>query len=76
MKKTKQKKWNAKSVSALRKRLGLTQTEFAEALGINRQQTISDWECGLSGGIRPAHRSLLNFLESRAKDKTRKRGEK
>jgi DNA-binding transcriptional regulator YiaG len=40
------KKWNAGDVKALRKHLGITQTEMAGRLG-TRQQTISEWELGL-----------------------------
>jgi DNA-binding transcriptional regulator YiaG len=41
----------------------MTQTEFAEVLGIYRQQTISDWECGAHGRILPAYQRLLDVLE-------------
>lgn len=37
--------WDADRVRALREYLGLTQTQFAEELGI-LQQTVSQWECG------------------------------
>lgn len=37
--------WDAGKVKALREFLGLTQTRFAEELGI-LQQTVSQWECG------------------------------
>ena len=37
--------WDAERVKALREHLGLTQTRFAEELGI-LQQTVSQWECG------------------------------
>ena len=40
-----QAKWDADKVKALRDHLGLTQTQFAEELGI-LQQTVSQWECG------------------------------
>jgi DNA-binding XRE family transcriptional regulator len=35
--------WNAELIKALRRHLGLSQTEFAEKLGV-RQQTVSEWE--------------------------------
>ena len=38
--------WDAESIRALRRRLGLTQGELASELGV-RQQTISEWETGL-----------------------------
>lgn len=37
--------WDAEKVKSLRDYLGLTQTQFAEELGI-LQQTVSQWECG------------------------------
>lgn len=37
--------WTAERIAALRAELGLTQTEFAEELGV-RQQTVSEWETG------------------------------
>jgi DNA-binding transcriptional regulator YiaG len=56
--------WDARAVRALRKHLGLTQQELAEALG-TRQQTISEWERGL---YRPrgASRTLLTIIAERA----------
>ena len=38
--------WDAESIRALRKYLGLTQQQMAEELG-TRQQTISEWETGM-----------------------------
>ncbi len=38
--------WDAESIRALRRYLGLTQQEMAEELG-TRQQTISEWETGM-----------------------------
>ena len=38
--------WDAQHVRQLRHSLGLTQSEFALALGC-RQQTVSEWELGL-----------------------------
>ena len=37
--------WDARAVAELRAALGLTQAEFARALGV-RQQTVSEWEQG------------------------------
>lgn len=31
-------------IREIRERLGMSQTELARALGLSRQQTISDWE--------------------------------
>lgn len=39
--------WNGELIKALRLHMGLTQTEFAERLGV-RQGTVSDWENGQS----------------------------
>lgn len=38
--------WEPSSVRALRRHLGLSQTDMAEELGV-RQQTVSEWETGL-----------------------------
>jgi putative transcriptional regulator len=37
--------WDAGSVRLLRERLGWTQQELADELGV-RQQTVSEWETG------------------------------
>jgi DNA-binding transcriptional regulator YiaG len=37
--------WTTERVAALRQRLGLSQTAFADELGV-RQQTVSEWETG------------------------------
>jgi DNA-binding transcriptional regulator YiaG len=45
--------WDAESIRALRKFMGLTQQQMSEELG-TRQQTISEWETGMyrpRGGI-------------------------
>ena len=56
-------------MQALRRHLGLTQSEFSEELG-TRQQTISEWETGM---YRPrgASATLLTFIAERAKFKYR-----
>jgi len=38
--------WDAESIQALRKHMGMTQQQMAEELG-TRQQTISEWETGM-----------------------------
>ena len=38
--------WDGERVRALRERLGLTQRQLADALGV-RQQTVSEWETGV-----------------------------
>jgi DNA-binding transcriptional regulator YiaG len=56
--------WEAYSVRALRRHLGLNQTDMAEELGV-RQQTVSEWETGL---YRPrgASARLLAIIAERA----------
>ena len=46
-------RWDAESIRALRKYMGLTQQQMSDELG-TRQQTISEWETGMyrpRGGI-------------------------
>ncbi|MGI8550386.1 MAG: helix-turn-helix domain-containing protein [Dehalococcoidia bacterium] len=38
--------WDAERLRALRRHLGLSQSDFAGELGVQRQQTISEWETG------------------------------
>ncbi|MBI4306046.1 MAG: helix-turn-helix domain-containing protein [Chloroflexi bacterium] len=56
--------WNAGSVRALRRFLGLSQSLFAAELGV-RQQTVSEWETGM---YRPrgASATLLTMIAMRA----------
>jgi DNA-binding transcriptional regulator YiaG len=56
--------WNADTVKALRRHMGLTQTEMSKELG-TRQQTISEWETGMYKP-RGATRTLLNIIAERA----------
>ncbi len=56
--------WNAAKIKALREHLGLTQTELSDELGV-RQQTISEWECGLYQPRGPSAK-LLNLVAERA----------
>jgi len=44
--KNNKEEWNYKRILALRRHLGITQTELAEKMG-TRQQTISEWEIGI-----------------------------
>jgi len=56
--------WDAESIRALRKHLGLTQQQMSEELG-TRQQTISEWETGVyrpRGGMN----RLLTLIAERA----------
>ncbi|MBI4198972.1 MAG: helix-turn-helix domain-containing protein [Chloroflexi bacterium] len=56
--------WEAAQVRALRRHLGMTQQQLADEMG-TRQQTISEWECGV---YRPrgASRTLLTIIAERA----------
>jgi putative transcriptional regulator len=56
--------WDAESVRALRKHMGMTQQQMSDELG-TRQQTISEWETGMyrpRGGMN----RLLTFVAERA----------
>jgi DNA-binding transcriptional regulator YiaG len=63
----KKRKWDSRSIQALRKYLGLTQSEFSDKLG-TRQQTISEWETGM---YRPrgASATLLSMVAEQAEFK-------
>jgi DNA-binding transcriptional regulator YiaG len=56
--------WNATKVRALREHMHLTQTAMSEELGV-RQQTVSEWECGMYQP-RGASAKLLSLLAERA----------
>lgn len=64
--KAEQKKnvWDGQQIRALRRRLGLTQSQLAKELG-TRQQTISEWETGLYTP-RGASVTLLNIIAERS----------
>ena len=56
--------WDAESIAALRKHMGLTQQQMSEEMG-TRQQTISEWETGMyrpRGGMN----RLLTLVAERA----------
>ena len=57
-------KWDSQGIQALRRHLGLTQSELAEQLG-TRQQTISEWETGMYQP-RGASATLLFMVAERA----------
>ncbi|RLT35843.1 MAG: helix-turn-helix domain-containing protein [Chloroflexi bacterium] len=57
--------WEAETIRALRLRLGESQQAFADRLG-TRQQTVSEWERGLSHPRRMAQRLLGLVAESAA----------
>jgi DNA-binding transcriptional regulator YiaG len=56
--------WDASRVKALRDHLGMTQVELSQELGV-RQQTVSEWECGVYQP-RGASAKLLNLVAERA----------
>jgi len=55
--------WDADAVRSLRSQLGLTQAELADRIG-TRQQTISEWETGVSRPRRMSQRLLRMVAES------------
>jgi len=59
--------WDSRKIQALRRHLGLTQSELSDKLG-TRQQTISEWETGM---YRPrgASATLLSIIAEQAKFK-------
>jgi DNA-binding transcriptional regulator YiaG len=63
----KKKRWDAGNIQALRRHLGLTQTEMSEKLG-TRQQTISEWETGIYEP-RGASAKLLSIVAEQARFK-------
>ena len=56
--------WDATKVKSLREHLGLTQAEMSEELGV-RQQTVSEWECGVYRPRGPSAK-LLSLVAERA----------
>lgn len=52
--------WTALEIKAFRMHLGMNQTEFADAVCVSRQQTVSDHECGVKPS--KAVRTLLGIL--------------
>lgn len=63
----KKRQWDGDSIQALRRHLGLTQSELSARLG-TRQQTISEWETGM---YRPrgASATLLSMIAEQARFK-------
>ncbi len=59
--------WDARTVRALRERLGLTQRQLADELNV-RQQTVSEWETG-AYQPRGASEKLLSMVAERARPK-------
>ncbi|MEM6255155.1 MAG: helix-turn-helix transcriptional regulator [Cyanobacteria bacterium P01_D01_bin.156] len=55
--------WQQDAIKALRKHMSLTQSQFAEELGV-RRQTVSEWE----NGVYDPDRSKTKFLELIAKN--------
>ena len=61
----KMKTWPPEEIRALRKRLALTQEAFAERLGYERRQTITDLERGEYAPSGPVRR-LFDLLDESA----------
>ena len=61
------RQWDQDSIQALRRHLGLTQSELSERLG-TRQQTISEWETGIYQP-RGASTTLLSIIAEQARFK-------
>ena len=55
-------RWPPKRIRKLRKSLGDTQQEFAGRLGLDRWQTISEWERGVIG-LSKSSEKLLDLIE-------------
>lgn len=58
-------KWMPEKIKALRKRLGLTQKEFADELGYARRESVAELERGDYSPSGPTQK-LLNMLEAQA----------
>lgn len=55
--------WTPDRIKALRERLGLTQTAFAEAIGLSRHASVSDLETGRTSATGTLAR-LLDAISS------------
>jgi DNA-binding transcriptional regulator YiaG len=60
-------RWDADGIQALRRHLGLTQSELSEQLG-TRQQTVSEWETGMYQP-RGASAKLLSMIAEKTRFK-------
>lgn len=58
--------WDRGAIRALRKELGLTQSEFAARLG-KHQQGVSEWERGVTRP-RGSSAKLLQFIAEESRD--------
>ena len=59
-------RWTAQRIRELRKKLGLTQTEFAKRLGYSHYIPVSDLERGEQRPSGPVQK-LLHMLEKEAR---------
>ena len=66
---------NKSEVKKLREFLGMTQSEFAQELGISKL-TVSQWETGYRKPSSLASRAMIMLKELRGEDKTKKIAEK
>ena len=62
------KVYSDKEVRQIRMNAGMTQTVFAEYMGVSKK-TVEAWECGRTHPTGPAYR-LINILESERADNT------
>lgn len=63
--------WTAPAIHAFRLSLGMTQTEFALRLGLERQQTCSEWESGMRKPSNMAKRLLDYVWQETAHERTK-----
>ena len=62
------KEYSDKEVRQIRMNAGMTQTVFAEYMGVSKK-TVEAWECGRTHPTGPAYR-LINILESERANNT------
>lgn len=67
--------WGKMEIYQLRKKLGMTQTDFATFVG-TRQATISDWESGTKDPSPMARRLLTLLAEKIERDEQEARSKK
>jgi len=58
-----EKRWNPERIRALRQRLGMSQEEFADAVGVTSGVSVSRWERGQNGPDRRC-RKVLDELDA------------
>ncbi len=63
-------RWTPERILALRRRLGLTQVEFAAAVGVVDGTIISRWENGRSSPDRRSQTALENLATARSGERS------